>query len=58
MAERCILIFRPGYLRHTEQLLPLLPSGPDGVHNIHVAQGLVVGILYKTSGYKAKQLHT
>ena len=30
---------RPGDLRHTEGLLPLLPSGPDGVHNLHVAQG-------------------
>jgi len=42
IADGRLLIFRPGYLRHTEQLLPLLPSGPDGVHNIHVAQGLVI----------------
>ncbi len=34
-------IIRPGYLRHTNQLLPLLPSGPDGVCNVSVAQGLV-----------------
>ena len=30
---------RPGNLRHTEKPLPLLPSGPDGVCNLHVAQG-------------------
>ena len=30
---------KPGDLRHTEGLLPLLPSGPDGVHSFHVAQG-------------------
>jgi hypothetical protein len=26
------------------KLLPLLPSGPDGVHNRHVAQGLAIYI--------------
>ena len=30
---------RPGLLRHPEELLPLLPSGPDGVRNPLVAQG-------------------
>ena len=36
-----IIIIGPGYLRHTDRLLPLLPSGPDGVCSLSVAQGLV-----------------
>ena len=41
-SARCLYCRKkgPGLLRHTDQLLPLLSSEPDGVHNLHVAQGL------------------